>query len=174
MNNDPEDDFEDLENELKRLIPSSMDDDLLGRLEADQKQIEAGSSGKPTRRWPMILAITVCTALLLTNVLHLTGVFDGTADLEAAANEIEPGELDSLVSGSRANQSIPRFQPISSEGYLIDTSSGKVIQSESGDLQRQLTLDFQDVDHWHDPSTSTNIQIISPRRELIQVPLRTD
>ena len=83
------------------------------------------------------------------------------------ANEI------TSVPNPDAGISEDRFLPVSAHGFLMNTSSGGVIQTDDGPRER-VNLEYQDAYHWHDPESGTNIRLFQPRRDEVIIPLQTD
>lgn len=169
----PED--RDLEAELKRLVPAAMEDSLLKKLAQDQAQIAAvrGIPLNPHQnKWLMFsLAccfVAFCGLTVLSWRHHLR-----SSPSSVTAPAVGVGNDDGLVDRANVGRpASPGFVPVSSQGYIRHASSRGFIDSETGPRE-EIEIDYEEVEHWHDPHTATNIRIYSPRRETIVVPVET-
>lgn len=175
---------EELEALLKKLVPSPLHLDLLGELHRDQERIAWDRELRPSRiQWRRLLPLSVASALLMAGFgyLQFGKQLAGTtapatehpvvAATPATADPTPPPAV--ATSGPAAGESAPRFLPVSARGYLLNASSGGVIQTDEGPRQR-LHLEYEDAYHWHDPASGTNIRFFQPRREEVIIPLQTD
>lgn len=174
----PED--QDLEAELRKLVPNPLKADFFDELQRDQKRIAANQTAvnqrisNRRRNGILIGSMVACVVVLVGITLKQSQQPSVAIESEAGGAESLPTQVAATI--PTKNKSVRRSDalvPVSSKGYLINAAAGGIIESEDGPRQR-LRLDFEDVDYWHDPNTSTDIQIISPRQEVIIVPLRTD
>jgi len=158
----PED--EELENELRRLVPSKINASLIDRLALEHASLAAAPASRTHSRW-MVPTLVACTV-----------VFCGTTFWKVRSSLKSPAVVQRSKSDQRTTaptRSRDEFVPISNEGRLVRASSGGIIESESGPRER-LELDFEDVYHWHNPDTATDIRVFTPRREVIMIPVQTD
>lgn len=154
----PED--KELEAELSRLAPSRLKAGFIDELVRDHERISSATPDKPRRSKWLIPALATCTAVLcVTTFLRI----------QSASQSEGIAVQDTPPPARQTND----FVPISSEGYLINAASGGIQDSADGPRER-FELRWEDFDHWHNPDTSTNIRIYTPRREIITVPVGTD
>lgn len=161
MNDDehlsPED--RELEAELSKLVPSKLKVDFIDELVRDHDRIESAELPKPRRSKWMLPTLAVCSLVFCaTTFWKIKNSFPPAVEI---AEEKQPA--------TRTDD----FVPISSDGFLINASSGGIKNSANG-LQQQIELKYEDYHHWHNPDTATNIRIFTPRREIITVPVTTD
>lgn len=174
QNHLPEDN-EELEKLLGGLEPSALEAPLKDELLRDLDRIEAvrnpaGNDYDPTRiQWRKVIPVTVFSvvAMMVFSYSKYGNVFSfSDADQPvSAAVETEARSVTSISPG--------QFQPVSSQGYLLDASSGGVVETENGPGEI-MQLQYRDAYHWHDPDTGTNIRFFQPREEEIVVPLIID
>ena len=173
---------DDLEAELRRLVPTQLKVNFLDELASDHRRIAMGrASQKQRSRQQWILpAIAGCLVVFGGAVLWKwhpasAGVErkTETAALHPPALQLPAPSLTEAPLGDRVFEPVENLVPVSSRGFLIHASSGGIVESELGPRQR-FDFRFEDVDLWHDPNTSTNIRVFSPRQETITVPLPID
>jgi hypothetical protein len=94
-------------------------------------------------------------------------------DRLAGSNDVSAEGGTVVATPVAAPATEPEYVPVSAHGYLLNTSSAGVIQTDEGPRQR-LNLEYEDAYHWHDPASGTNIRFFQPRSEEVIVPLQTD
>ena len=162
------------ERELKRLQPSQLKVDFVGELARDHQRIASRKKVTSLSRLKRFGPVAACLILLGAGSLWLNrDIFFPGQSTGPIANQETPASAPVSPDISEMENSGDRFVPVSSRGYLLNASSGGVIDSPNGPRE-QFQLDFGDVHHWHDPDTSTNIRIFSPRQETVVIPLQTD
>ncbi|NLT71797.1 MAG: hypothetical protein GXX91_14060 [Verrucomicrobiaceae bacterium] len=188
---------EELEALLKKLVPSPLHIDLLSELRRDQERIAWDRELRPSRiQWRRLLPLSLASALLMAGFGYLQfgkqlagttapatdhAMVAATDHAMVAATPASPEltptpatpETGTPTTGTSTGEPAPRFLPVSARGYLLNASSGGVIQTEEGPRQR-LHLEYEDAYHWHDPASGTNIRFFQPRREEVIIPLQTD
>lgn len=167
-NHEPDRELEAL---LRKLEPSQLGRDRIETLHRAGRIAVAECAHDPTRiHWRRVVPLTLagCLAMFAYAAYHAAPVMNGTVDM--AATETSSPAVATPVPVSSATD---RFIPISSQGYVLNASSGGVVQTDEGPRER-VTVEFEDAYHWHDPATGTNIRFFQPRNEEFSVPLRTD
>ncbi len=168
----PESD-EKLESLLKNLHPNPVEFELLRGLKDDCEEVFDDVTKAPVSeplKWQRLIPLTLVGALgmLAYASFHygpkLNSIEQPTV-AESSANVQAPAMVSSLESG--------QFQPVSAQGFLVNSSSGGLIETEEG-VREKMNLEYRDAYHWHDPQTGTNIRYFQPRSEEIIVPLPTD
>lgn len=168
----PESDQE-LESLLKNLQPNPLEFDLLRTLEDDCEQIfsEHPSRGpEAPLKWHRLIPLAlVGTFGMLAyasfhygphlNPSHEAVVAESSTSIQA------PAMVSSLEAG--------HFQPVSAQGFLVNSSSGGLVETEEGPREK-MKLEYRDAYHWHDPETGTSIRYFQPRSEEVIIPLPTD
>lgn len=160
---------EELEALLKKLVPGPLNFDLLAELNRDQERIARDRELNSARvQWRRLIPLSIVSAVLMAGFgyLQFGERLAGNRDVPAeggtvAATPVTPPSTET------------QYVPVSAHGYLLNTSSAGVIQTEEGPRQR-LNLEYEDAYHWHDPASGTNIRYFQPRSEEVIVPLQTD
>ncbi|MEM7697250.1 MAG: hypothetical protein AAF236_02460 [Verrucomicrobiota bacterium] len=179
-----------IEAELQRIRPLPLNVEFLEELARDAARIESVERHSPTRpQWSRVIPLTLAACLAMAVFAHLQygSSLSSPDPVTVAAGETQGEEISSGGTTTSATQPatvvaepIPRARvssgslvPVSSQGFLLDANrSGRV---ETGDgVSEEMTLQFEDAWHWHDPETKTNVRFFSPREEQILVPLPTD
>lgn len=174
----PEND-ETLESLLKRLEPSKMDLRVRDSLLREQRILAMDRSNDPSRiQWSKVLPLTLacCVAMVLYGSYRYGNVFSDDAEtVDTVAEQRTPVEIDSSPPSPPASPGarVGGFLPVSSQEFLINSSSEGVVETEDGPREK-MNLEFRDAYHWHDPNTGTNIRYFQPRKEQVIIPLRTD
>ncbi|MEO0415104.1 MAG: hypothetical protein AAF226_09155 [Verrucomicrobiota bacterium] len=159
-----DEDFSDLENLLKKQQPSALKPDFTQELMKDQRRL---ASMRPDWRG--------MRPRMLASVLALTILGLGAVTIQRLSYQ------EDSIAGNSADSKPPitsaekksNFVPVSSERFLLRTSSGGVIESEEGPKQL-MDFEYGDSYHWHDPRTRTHIRYFSPSRETRPVELPID
>ncbi|MEM1442620.1 MAG: hypothetical protein AAGF67_09775 [Verrucomicrobiota bacterium] len=170
----PESDQE-LESLLKKLQPNPLEFGLRRNLENRCARAHEAPTFAPvpdsTPKWNRLIPLAVMGALgmLAYASFHYGSPFASRSETPAVAEssiEVKPPALVSSLEGGQ-------FQPVSAQGFLVDSSSGGLIETEEG-LQERMNLEYNDAYHWHDPKTGTSIRVFQPRSEEVIIPLPTD
>jgi hypothetical protein len=164
-NNDREARDRELEALLRGLVPTQLNVDVRAGLEDAFAEVEPDEKAVSSRLpWSRLVPLSLVCLVAMSGF----GYFrygDRLFPQEPKAEVAETGSLDTL-SGEN-------FVPVSAHGYLLNASSGGVIETDEGPQER-LNLEYHDAYHWHDPDTGTNIRFFQPRSEEVIVPLQTD
>jgi hypothetical protein len=160
---------EELEALLKKLVPGPLNFDLLAELNRDQERIACDRELNSARvQWRRLIPLSIVSAVLMAGFGYLQ------FGERLAGNRDVPVEGGTVVATPVTPPSTEtQYVPVSAHGYLLNTSSAGVIQTEEGPRQR-LNLEYEDAYHWHDPASGTNIRFFQPRSEEVIVPLQTD
>ncbi len=174
---------EDLEALLKGLDPAALDIGIEAELLRECERIASrrepsGSAYDPSHiQWRRVIPLTAlcCVAMFVLGYMkfreRLPADAAGSADLPVMTLSdvsIAPPAVEVAADGS-----VDRFQPVSAQGYLLESSSGGVISTPDGPREK-MNVEFRDAYHWHDPETGTNIRFFQPRSEEFVVPLQTN
>lgn len=161
---------EELEALLRQLVPTPLNVDLVEELSRDRERTILIQAQSPTViQWRRLIPLTLVGSLAMAGFGFLR-----YGDRFSSSPEAGGGALPvALVAEPPAGLTGDRFVPVSSHGFLLNTSSGGVVQTDEGPRQR-LNLEYRDAYHWRDPETGTNIRLFQPRSEEVVVPLQTD
>lgn len=164
----PEDDRE-LESLLKNLKPNPLEFGLLRELEEDYDTVAAEHfEGRHPSKWKRLVPLAFVGLVgMLAYASYQYGPHLAAPEAVVADSKpvMAPATSSTLESG--------QFMPVSAQGFLINSSSNGVIETEEGPRER-LNLEYRDAYHWHDPATGTSIRYFEPRSEEIIIPLPTD
>ncbi len=169
---EPDFDFKDLEGQLKKLAPSPLKIDFLEELERDRSRVLSQGFPKEDSRkqWKRLVPILAAACMMIAGYLYAHfGINDPASDDADALAATVP---ESEVLPPQNSAIDPRFEPVSAQGYLIQTSSGGIINSDNGPVEK-MDLEYRDAYHWRDPETGTNLRIFTPRQESLIVPVDT-
>lgn len=171
-----------LESLLKHLNPKPLGVDQLDRLGREREKTAILQTNLPGRiQWKRVMPLaTVCLLVMCVAALYQ---FDFRLT-RGIPEESFPHTLTNPVAQSDPPSAVPvmpvdtsdgsllsdRFVPISSRGYLINSSSKGVVDTEEGPKEK-LQLQFEDTHHWYDPTTGTNIRFFTPHNEEVIIPL---
>ena len=172
-----------IERSLGVLKPSELKSDFLRELERDQRNMHRTQTAGPGKI-VMVRFIPLMAAACLVLV--------GCLAFQMGAFRSDPAPTNSVVANSTAPENIvppedeylidglpPRggdgFQPVSAQGIIRNASAGGAVQlDESGRLVREMSLEVEDVYHFHNPETKTNIRFYSPREVIIMMPVEAE
>lgn len=159
-----------LEASLRALVPSRLNVELFSELNRDRERLVVSNDFSPSQlRWKRALPFALIGSLAMAGFGYLR-FGDQLAPAAPSPSTASPVALNQ---GAAAETLGGSFVPVSSHGFLMNTSSGGVIQTEEGPRER-LNLEYRDAYHWHDPASGTNFRIFQPRSEELIVPLQTD
>ncbi len=174
MSDDPHkrnEENEELEALLRRLVPTPLDIEFTAELRRDRDRTLPEISAEPLRmHWGRVVPLTLlCTVVTFVFALYQHG------DRLRKDHRSGSTAVTEMASVSPRDQgpANPRYFPVSSHGTVVNTSSGGVVETAEGPRER-LRIDYRDAYHWHDPESGTNIRYFEPRSEEVVVPLRAD
>lgn len=171
----PESDVE-LEALLRKLNPAPMECSTRDQLHREYRITAMNAAHSPARmHWRRVIPLAAACCLATFAYVSLrygTDLWQPTTESApvAALREVAPVEE---VSPSLSAPSAGDFVPVSAQGYIVNSASKGVIETDDGPRER-MAVEYQDAYHWHDPKTGTNIRIFKPRSEEVIVPLQTD
>lgn len=175
-----------LESLLRNLKPSSPTPQFLDELERDHRRLaETDPARMHAPRWGRLAPLAVAACLVFGTYLAVQyrtvfapdtpaeAALADTASSQSASSTDESTAPGSVTPPPSANTSVGGFVPVSQQGFLVDSRSGGVIETDEGPREK-MNLEFRDAYHWHDPETNTNLRFFQPREEQVIVPLQTD
>lgn len=158
---------EELEGLLRQLVPAPLNVHLVAKLNRDREITLFNHEQSPARiQWRRVVPLTLVGSLAMVG-------FGFLRYGDHFSQPVKTAEPLASVAEPLAGIKKDHFLPVSAHGFLMNTSSGGVIQTEDGPRER-VTLEYQDAYHWHDPESGTNIRLFQPRRDEVIVPLQTD
>ncbi len=161
-----------LETILRGLVPSRLNVELFSELNRDRERLVVTNDFSPGRlRWRRAVPFALVGSLAMAGFGYLR--FGDQLSPAASSSATNPAVALTPASVPAPENPAGGFVPVSAHGFLMNTSSGGVIQTEEGPRER-LNLEYRDAYHWHDPVSGTNFRIFQPRSEEIIVPLQTD
>lgn len=159
-----------LEVMLRQLVPTRLTVDLFAELNRDRERLVIGDDFTPGRSlWKRVIPFALVGSLAMAGFGYLR--FGN--QLSSAGNP--PSSNPPVALSPVGGVEIPEdsLVPVSVHGFLMNTSSGGVVQTEEGPRER-FNLEYRDAYHWHDPASGTNVRLFQPRSEEVIVPLQTD
>lgn len=172
-----------LEALLKNLRPNPLEFEMLRGLEADCDTVFEelpAAPGEMSPKWQRLIPLALVGALGM--LAYASFHYGPRLNIDRSALAAKPAVPDgvpaksSVAAGAPAMMESPeagQFQPVSAQGFLINSSSEGLIETEEG-LQEKMNLEYRDAYHWHDSETGTSIRYFQPRSEEIIIPLHTD
>ena len=173
MSEDPERlEEEELEQLLRRLKPAPLEYGFGADLKRERERFEMERSMGPSRvQWSKVVPLVlVGTVAMFGFALHRYGEQFRKDPAQTAASEAV--QTESLAERAEPVRKSP-LQPVSVHGTVLRTTSGGIVETESGPQER-LSIEYGDGFHWHDPDSGTNIRLFRPRTEEVVVPLSND
>ncbi|MCX6953382.1 MAG: hypothetical protein NTV51_14620 [Verrucomicrobia bacterium] len=160
-----DDDFSQLEAELKRLRPAAPPRTMVARLERELGPAEARpTSGRLTREWwfwagtlPAAAAVAVMLLVASRNV--------------PAKSKIAPAPL--VAAAAAASEPEPAvFKPVAAENVLYAVADEGLVTLADGTAARRERLNFVDTITWKNPRTNASVRWTVPREEIRVVPVK--
>jgi len=171
------DDFSDLEAELKRMRPCAPSSELQSRLAATLDR-PAAPTAQPVRidhsvifrrawrwvLWPAAAAAAVALALV---VMHRPDSVRSSAG--QAAHPVSGTAAEPLATTTAAAD---RYEPVSAENVLYDSRDEGLITLEDGTAAHRVFQCYLDTYTWRNPRTHASLSWTVPRDELRVIPVR--
>jgi hypothetical protein len=170
------DDFFDLEAELKRMRPCAPSSELQARLAAalDRPTVPAAApiktlrSALPWRSWQWVLwsaatSAAVALALVLT---HPPGAVTPSAG--PAAQPVAKTASGRIAAATAADL----YEPVSAENVLYDSRDEGLITLDDGTAAHRVFQCYLDTYTWRNPRTNASLRWTVPRDEVRVVPVR--
>ena len=172
------DDYSDLEAELKRMRPCAPSSELLTRLAATLDQ-PAASSASPVgthrsvfswRTWRWVLGSTAVAAAVALAIVttHRSVPVGPTADQTAhPAN----GMVTAPIPATPASPDL--YKPVSVENVLYDSRDEGLVTLDDGAAARRVFQRYLDTYTWRNSRTNASLRWTIPRDEVRVIPVRT-
>jgi len=158
-----------LEGQLRSLEPAALDVATELRLErACQRTLLAERHHTSQRQ--IYRAVTLALISFCFLVAYTFYLYHFSANRQTPSTESR-NLVDTLAPAS--TESVDRFAPVSSQGYVLRASSGGFIETEEGPAER-VRVEYGNAYHWHDSATGTNLRVFTPSNEEFVVPLSAD
>jgi hypothetical protein len=170
------DDFSDLEAELKRMRPCAPSSELQSRLAATLDR-PAAPAAQPVSidrsvifrrawrwvRWPAAVAAAVVLALVVT---RRTDPVLPRAD--QTAHPVGGNEAGPFAAATAADL----YEPVSAENVLYDSRDEGLITLDDGTAAHRVFQCYLDTYTWRNPRTNASLRWTVPRDELRVIPVR--
>jgi hypothetical protein len=151
-----DEEFSQLEAELKRLRPAKLAPRLTARVALALGAVSAPTRERASRAWGWIaLPVAAAGSALLVHLaesrLALPGVGTGAAVAVTAAER--------------------PYKPVAAENVLVSASEAELVTLDDGTPARRRRLRFVDTITWRDPRTNASVTWSVPREEVRVVPV---
>lgn len=159
-----DDDFQDLEAELKRLRPVVPSRDMLVRLETElAPAVGPTAIGRRGSRawWLWAGALPIAAALAVAFVIATRRPPVSQHDRPLAANSPSAAAADEAV-----------FKPVAAENVLYAVSDEGPVTLDDGTAARRERLSYVDTITWKNPRTNASVRWTVPREEVRVVPVK--
>lgn len=159
-----DDDFKNLEAELKRLRPAAPSRDLLARLEAELAPSAAPVAivRRGSRAWWLWAgALPFAAGLVVAWAIATRWPSAPGSDRPLAANSPVPAPATEAV-----------FKPVAAENVLYAVSDEGLVTLDDGTSARRERLSYVDTITWKNPRTNASVRWTVPREEVRVVPVK--
>ncbi len=156
-----DDEFLDLEAELKRLRPSAPSPALLSRIECQLRERPAGRTAT-SAPWFWIAALPAAAAVAVAWTVFFHSPSKSGAGMPAAL----------VTSPTRVVADSPmEMKPIAAENVLVSARDEGLVTLADGTEARRERLHFVDTITWKNPRTNASLVWTVPREEVRVVPI---
>ena len=161
------DDFTELENELKQLRPRALPAPLIGRVakELAEAPRRRGLFAE-WRTWFLPAAAAAALAVAVTSIPFLVSERHGTS---LPATVESPAVQASTVAA--ANTGPARLQPVRATNVLYDAVNEGIVYLDGEQPARRMRLSYMDTITWENPKGGESLQWTVPREEILFVPV---
>jgi hypothetical protein len=163
-------DLSSLEGQLRALEPAALNVAAELRLERACQRALLTKRHNTSQRQIYRAVLLASLFLCVIGGFHFYPGGDLTADKVPLSRDSQK-LVDTLAPASR--DTVERFAPVSSQGYVLRASSGGFIETEEGPAER-VRVEYGNAYHWHDSATGTNLRVFTPSNEEFVVPLSAD
>jgi anti-sigma-K factor RskA len=171
------DDFSDLEAELKRMRPCAPSSELQARLAATLDR-PAAPTAQPVRidrsansrrawkwvLWPAAVAAAVVLALVTMRQPDSVKTTAGQTAHPIGGNEAGP------LAASTAAADL--YEPVSAENVLYDSRDYGLVMLDDGTAAHRVFQRYLDTYTWRNPRTNASLRWTVPRDEVRVIPVR--
>jgi len=159
-----DDDFQNLEAELKRLRPAAPPPKMLARLEAElaPAALPVAIARRGSRAWWLwagVLPIAAGLVVALVVATRRTPVPVGVRPLTV-----------NLPMAAPATEAV--FKPVAAENVLYAVSDEGLVTLDDGTSARRERLSYVDTITWKNPRTNASVRWTVPREEVRVVPVK--
>lgn len=157
-----DDDFSNLEAELKRLRPAAPPPALAARIDHDLSASAAPAPARTTRAWWLWAGALPAAAAMLAVMITL-----------AARREVTRPKIPTVAAETPAPVSEPEvFKPVAAENVLYAVADEGVVTLADGTAARRERLNYVDTITWKNPRTNASVRWTVPREEVRIVPVK--
>lgn len=154
-----DEDFSQLEAELKRLRPAKLAPELTARLAAALGAEPAGRRERAPHAWAWItLPVAAAGSALLVHLAELRLTLPGAG-------------TGAAVTAVPAPAAEPPYKPVAAENLLVSATDEGVVTLDDGTPARRRRLRFVDTITWRDPRTNASVTWSVPREEVRVTPV---
>jgi len=167
------DDFSNLEAELKRLRPRQPSAQLRERLGAELSQSSRASTQTPIAkidfswRWVFWPSMAAAAILAFTVVLRQSQPREGEQAKLVAEKPAQPISSESLASSSLPKA---RYKPVAAERVILAAQNEGLVTLSDGTVANRVRQLSVDTYTWQDPKTKDSLRWSIPREDLRVVP----
>jgi len=164
------DDFSDLEVELKRLRPCAPSSELQAHLAAAlNRPASAYRPAFPSRAWRWVLGSTavaaaVALAFVIMHQSEAVKTIPGPTTRSVGKTASEPN--------TAATAAADLYQPVSAENLLYESRDEGLITLDDGTAAHRVFQRYLDTYTWRNPHTNASLRWTVPRDEVRVVPVR--
>ena len=163
-------DFTELENELKRLRPRSLPAPLVGRI-AGEFAAEASTEPRRFVQWPSWILPAVAAALLAVAVTSVPFIIRDRASQEPAAKAAVSPAPARVAKAAIAGATDSMMLPVRATNVLYDAVNEGVVRLDDNTLARRMRLNYLDTITWENPKSGASLQRTVPREEILFIPV---
>ena len=159
-----DDEFKDLEAELKRLRPRAPSAELQARLASElAPRWRRANANWAWAALPLAAAFAVLVAVKFRPSAPPTQATE-PATL-AATPALTPAEVMAV------NEPVPTYKPVAAEKVLYDSRDDGIITLANGERARRVRNAYVDTITWRDPQSKASLRWSVPRNEVRVVPV---
>lgn len=164
-----DDEFSQLEAELKALRPVAPARHLQARIGRELERGEVSAQVTPSARawWRWAAAVPAAAAVLIALVVFVRHVPPASPVDNIAATAV------SAAGGTVGEaEPAPVFKPVAAENVLYAVSDEGLVTLDDGTAARRERLSYVDTITWKNPRTNASVRWTVPREEVRVVPVK--
>lgn len=164
-----DDEFSDLEAELRNLRAAPVGHELLGRIALDLDPVRAEDTAPESRSrsrrkgenpaWLPWLALPIAAAIALALVLPR----QAAESLAAAKADVTPVTQRAVAA--------PAFKPVAAQNILVSSRDDGDVTLADGTRARRIRQSYVDTITWKNPRTQASLTWSVPREEVRVIPV---
>lgn len=163
-----DDDFSQLEAELKMLRPAAPSVQLSTRIDAALATVAVSEPARKVRRtsrvwWLWAAALPAAAAVALVAVVWARRVPMGTTGARGAGTTLAAAQTAAATE---------LFKPVAAENVLYAVSDEGLVTLDDGTAARRERFQYVDTITWKNPRTNASVRWTMPREEVRVVPVK--